>query len=62
MSGKIRSSERVLEKSVFAATKYNRGCRLYRGIGLARAQSEIGLTCLVYNMARLCFLAAKLTS
>ena len=53
---------RVRVEHGFAMIKHNMGCRLHRGIGLARAQSELGLTCLVYNMARLRFLAAKMTS
>lgn len=44
----------------YTTMKYNMGCRFQRGRGLARAQSEIGLMCLIYNMARLRFLETEL--
>ena len=51
---------RVRVEHSFATMKHNMACGLYHGLGLARAQSEIGLTCLVYNMVRLSFLQAKI--
>ena len=52
---------RVRVEHVFATLKHNMGCRLHRGIGLARAQSEIMLENVAYNLRRLVSLEAKLT-
>ena len=52
---------RVRVEHIFATLKHNRGCRLHRGIGLTRAQSEIMLENVAYNRRRLVSLEAKLT-
>lgn len=49
---------RVRVEYGFATIKHNMVCGLHRGIGLARAQSEIGLMCLVY-IARLSLLTVN---
>ena len=61
-ANQLLNKTRVRVEHSFATMKHNMACRLHRGIGLARAQSEIGLTCLVYNMVRLSFLETKLAS
>lgn len=61
-TNQLITKTRVRVEHSFATMKHNMACRLHRGIGLARAQSEIGLTCLVYNMVRLSFLEVKLAS
>lgn len=39
---------RVRVEPGFTTMKYNNGCRWHRGVGLSRAQSEIGLTSLTH--------------
>ena len=51
---------RVRVEHVFAAIKHDRGCRLHRGVGRTRAEAEILLTNVVYNMRRRVSLEAKL--
>ena len=55
------SRPRVRVEQVLATLKHNRGCRLPRRIGLARAQAEILLENVAYNRRRFVSLAAKLT-
>ncbi|MXX94187.1 MAG: IS5 family transposase [Gammaproteobacteria bacterium] len=54
------SRTRVRVEHIFGTIKHDMGCRLHRGIGLARAESEIFLQNLVYNMRRLVSVEAKL--
>ena len=51
---------RVRVEHVFAAIKHDMGCRLHRGVGRTRAEAEILLTNVVYNMRRRVSLEAKL--
>lgn len=53
--------KRVRVEHVFGTIKHNMGCRLHRGIGLARAKSELTLENVVYNMRRLVSLEVKMS-
>ena len=50
---------RARVEHVFGAIQHDMGCTLHRGIGLQRAESELVLEHLVYNLRRLVFLVSE---
>ena len=56
---RVLAKTRARVEHVFGAIQHDMGCTLHRGIGLRRAQSELQMEHVVYNLRRLVFLVGK---
>ena len=58
-TNRLLAKTRARVEHVFGAIQHDMGCTLHRGIGLRRAQSELQLEHVVYNLRRLVFLVGE---